>query len=572
MKKNHDIKKKQLNLENVIVSIRSWFLCIAGISFVVNILALTGPIFMLQVYDRVLVSGSVPTLIAISSLALILYLFFGFLETVRARILFRMGQHVDTRLSAKVYTLSNRQSLELDVKGKKVAPVQDLDSVTGFLSGHGPAAIFDAPWLPFYLCIVFLFHSTLGYLALAGATIISLLVVLNEILLRKPASVAALRRSHRNSLIDEGRRNAETIRAMGMSQALAQRWEQANFDSLLGQRSAADWSGFFATSIKTIRLVLQSAILAVGAWLAIRQEISPGIMIAASIVTSRALAPVEQAVANWRGFVAARQSFIRLSKLMGTGQHDAPSTNLEAPRIRLDLKHVFCGPSATNDPVILGASFGLKAGDGLAILGPSGSGKSTLAKAITGAIDIVKGDIRLDGATLAQWSDAQKGRFIGYLPQELDLFDGSVAQNISRFDQNASSEEVVEAATMANVHDLILNLPNGYDTAIGSAGIQLSGGQKQRIALARAIFRKPFLLVLDEPNSNLDAEGEAALAKALLEMRKQGSIVVLVAHRPQVLASVNKILCLKDGRIAAIGPKDEVMGNSLVSFRSKRAA
>ena len=563
---------KSGKLSSVMSSLRSWFLGVLGISFVVNILALTGPIFMLQVYDRVLVSGSVPTLITIGGLALVLYLFFGLLETLRARILLRMGQQVDSELSAQVFQLSNSAVLSSNRETKRSAPVQDLENVTGFMSGNGPAAIFDVPWLPFYLSIVFLFHSTLGYVALSGAVAICILVALNELVSRKPTAVAASNRSKRNSLVAEGRRNAETIKAMGMTGALSARWERDNDDHLQGQRVAADWSGLFGSAIKTIRFVLQSAILACGAWLAIKQEISPGVMIASSILTSRALAPVEQAVAHWRGFVLAKQSYRRLKNLMAGIPSEPNRTELEMPKERLEVQNIYCSPGAGREPVVLGASLELTVGDGVAIIGHSGSGKSTLVKAIAGIMDTIKGDVRLDGATLDQWSDQDRGRFVGYLPQDLSLFDGTIAQNISRFDANATSQEIIEAAKMADVHDLIVGLPDGYNTEIGLLGVRLSGGQQQRIALARALFRKPFLLVLDEPNSNLDAEGEAALAKALMSMRQQGSIIVLVAHRPQVLASVNKVLCLKEGRVVAFGPKDDVLGKTLSPVKTEKAA
>ncbi|MDA4845133.1 type I secretion system permease/ATPase [Hoeflea poritis] len=558
------------SIRDVISSLRGWLLSVAGISLVVNLLAFTGPLFMLQVYDRVLASGSVPTLLALGFLTLVLYLFFGVLEGLRSRILLRIGQQVDVDLSAQAYALSTRVPVNYGARGHSVRPVQDLDSVTAFMSGSGPSAVFDVPWLPVYLSVIFLFHTTLGVVALLGAIAISLLVVLNEFVSRTASADAAQTRTRRATLVEESRTNAEVVTAMGMQNALSERWNAENDIYLAGQRAAADWSGFFATAIKTVRFVLQSGILAVGAWLAIKQEISPGVMIASSIMMSRALAPVEQAVSHWRGFIGARQSFRRLKEFMELAPNVEQVTQLRTPSSNLKIDKLYCAPAGVREPVIMGASMALNAGEGIAVLGPSGSGKSTLAKAIVGAATISNGEVRLDGAALDQWDDEARKRFVGYLPQDLQLFDGTVAQNISRFDSGATSDEIVAAATQANVHELIVGLPKGYDTLIGAQGVALSGGEKQRIALARALFRNPFLLVLDEPNSNLDADGEAALADALLAMRQRGSIIVLIAHRPRALASVDKVLLLKEGRVAAIGPKEEVLRSSIAPVKASQ--
>ncbi|WP_346908036.1 type I secretion system permease/ATPase [uncultured Roseibium sp.] len=563
--------EEQSPLASVLSSLRGWLWGVGGVSFVINMLTLTGPLFMLQVYDRVLVSGSVPTLVAIGILALALYLFFGVLQGLRARVLYRIGQQVDAHLSSEAFVLSSRIPTRMGAKGRSLRPVQDLDTITQFMSGQGPAAIFDIPWLPFYLCFVFLLHSLLGFVALIGAVIILVLVLLNEVSSRKPSAMAARMRGRRGALVEESRRNADAISAMGMGHALSEQWNAENGAYLAGQRFAADRSGFYSSAIKTIRFILQSAMLATGAWLAIRQEISPGVMIASSIMTARALSPVEQAVAHWRGFVSARQSFNRLQELFRIQMEPSQNVELPLPGKHLSVEQLYCGPTGMRQPVIHGVSLDLAAGDGLAILGPSGSGKTTLAKAIVGTASLLKGDIRFDGATLDQWSTDRRGRIIGYLPQELQLFDGTIASNIARFDPRATSEEIIEAARLADVHDLIVSLPNGYDTIIGSEGVSLSGGQRQRIALARALFGNPFVLVLDEPNSNLDAEGEVALAEAVLKMREQGSIVILVAHRPRAIGAVNKVLCLKDGRVAAIGPKEEVMRKMMTPVQSVAA-
>lgn len=563
-----EVGDKASPLEAAFSSLRRSLWGVGGVSLVINLLMLTGPLFMLQVYDRVLVSGSVPTLLAIGALVLTLYLFFGVLEGLRRRVLFRIGQQVDAELSGAAFSLSTTIPNRLGAEGRKLRPVQDLDTLTQFMSGHGPAAIYDIPWLPLYLGIVFLFHSLLGFVAFAGAAAICVLIGLNEMTSREPSLAAARTRGKRGLLVEEGRRNAEAVHAMGMAGALAQRWDGENAAFLTSQRLAADWSGLFASSIKTIRFVLQSAILGVGAWLALRQEISAGSMIACSIMTSRALAPVEQAVAHWRGFIAARQSFHRLRDMLRLPGAAVEPVGLPLPQRRLVVDGLYCCPPGVRAPVIHGVSFDLRAGDGIAVLGPSGSGKTTLIRAIIGGASVLRGDIRLDGAELDQWDANDRGRFIGYLPQDVQLFDGTVAQNIARFDPLAAPEAVIEAALLADVHDLIVGLPHGYGTVIGSEGAALSGGERQRIALARALFGKPFLVVLDEPNSNLDANGEAALADAITAMRNQGSIVILVAHRPRAIGAVDKVLCLNGGRAVAFGPRDEIMRKMVTPLRA----
>ncbi|WP_349358070.1 type I secretion system permease/ATPase [Stappia sp.] len=543
-----------------------------AMSLVINLLMLTGPLFMLQVYDRVLASGSVPTLAALGGLVVALYMFFGLLEGVRGRLLSRMGQRVDARLSTPAFEVSSRLPLQLGARAEQVRPVQDIDTLRQFVSGPGPAAFFDLPWLPVYLAIVFLFHTLLGFVALAGALVICVLIALNEAFSRKPAAEAAQEAGRRAALVEAGRRNAEAVQAMGMRAALSARWQAANDRFLERQRRASDRAGSFGSAIKAVRFVLQSAVLGVGAWLAIDQEITPGVMIAASILTSRALAPVEQAVAQWRGFVAARQSLGRLRGLLV----DAPDTDtrlaLPAPEQNLRIEGLAAAPAGLTTPVVQGVSFALSAGDGLGVIGPSGSGKSTLARAIVGVVPALKGALRLDGAELSQWSDEQIAGFVGYLPQDIQLFEGTIAENIARFDPDARDEDVIAAAKLADVHELIVSLPEGYNMQIGAAGLTLSGGQRQRIALARALYRSPFLVVLDEPNSNLDAQGEAALTRAVSAMRARGSIVIVIAHRPSAIAAVDTLLYLQDGRMAAFGPKTEVMKKTIAPAASSGSA
>ncbi|MEP2707924.1 MAG: type I secretion system permease/ATPase [Roseibium sp.] len=560
MNKSTTNKSAYHQIDQAFFHVRAGFLGGAGISLVINLLMLTGPLFMLQVYDRVLASGSVSTLIAIGGLAILLYGFYGVLEGLRGRILLRLGLQVDALLSEDVYRLSNSLPVRLGRKAAQLSPIRDLDTVRQFLAGAGPSAFFDLPWLPLYLGIVFLFHPLLGIVGAAGAVIILVLILLNEFMSRAPVAESNREAASRSANMEIGQRNSEAIAAMGMQSALSGNWTARNKDYLATLMRSTDRTGLFGTIIKTVRFVLQSAVLGVGAWLAIQQEITPGVMIAASIMTSRALAPIEQAIAQWRGFVGFRQSLKRLREAFRVLKNqDEDKLDLPLPEKQVVLEGVVCGPYGETTPFVQNINLSLDAGDGLGIIGPSGSGKSTLARALVGALAPLKGHVRFDGAEIGQWTDDRRGAFIGYLPQDLQLFDGTIAENIARFRQGAESEAIIEAAMRADVHDLIVSLPDGYNTLIGKGGRNLSAGQKQRIALARALYGNPFLIVLDEPNSNLDSVGEVALTNAIKVMREEGSIIIVIAHRPSAIATVNKILCLKEGKQTAFGPKDEVL-------------
>ena len=537
--------------------LRSAFSGIALLGLPINLLMLTGPLFILQVYDRVLGSGSVPTLVVLAGMTIGLYVFYGLLEGIRARVLLRIGQRLDAQLSGASYECSVGLPIQLGAKAERLDPVRDLETVRQFLVGPGPAAIFDIPWMPIYLGVIFLFHPVLGVLATGGAIVICVLIGLNEMVSRKPAADANRQAVFRASLVEQGRRNAEAIAAMGMMATLRDIWGDFNETFLSSQRAAADRTSLFGTLIKSFRFMLQSAILGAGAWLAIKQEITPGVMIAASILTSRALSPVEQAVGQWRGFVAARQGFRRLREIVENAPAEPQRMELPIPVKNLSAENLVSGP--VGNPVLQNVSFSLNAGDGLGVIGSSGAGKTTLARTLVGVYPVLRGAMRFDSADLFQWAPERQGKFIGYLPQDIQLFAGTVAQNIARFDREASSEAIIEAAGLADAHELITALPDGYDTKIGPSGNTLSGGQMQRIALARALYGSPFLVVLDEPNSNLDADGETALTRAIRALRAAGSIVVIIAHRPSALAAVDTLLFMKDGRAQAFGPKDQVL-------------
>ncbi len=544
-------------------SLRSSFASIGLLSLPINLLMLTGSLFMLQVYDRVLASGSVPTLAVLGGLVAGLYVFYGLLEGIRARVLIRLGQRLEAQLSGVTFEVATSLPLWLGRKARRLDPMRDLEAVRQFLAGPGPSALFDVPWIPVYLGIIFLFHPILGFVALGGALVICVLIGLNEVFSRRPTAEASAEAVNRAALVEAGRRNAEAVQAMGMMQTLRGIWDKANLSYLAKQRRAADRSSLFGTAIKSFRFLLQSAVLGTGAWLAIGQEVSPGIMIAASIITSRALAPIEQAVGQWRGFVGARQGYARLKQVVDQRPDTTRRMELPLPSASLQLEQLVASPPAVARPVLQGLSFTLAAGDGLGVIGPSGAGKSTLARTIAGVYPVQRGAMRLDGADLFQWAPERCGDFIGYLPQDVQLFDGTVMQNIARFREDAAPDDVIAAARLADVHELIVSLPDGYDTEIGADGTALSGGQRQRIGLARALFGQPFLIVLDEPNSNLDSDGENALTAAIRAMRERGSIVIVIAHRPSALAAVDTVLFMKDGRADAFGPKDEVLSKVL---------
>lgn len=552
----------QSPIGSAIASLRRVFWVVAGLSGVSNLLMLTGPLFMLQVYDRVLASQSVPTLLALVLLMIGLYLFLGSVDALRARMLVRIGWRVDEQIGPKALA----QTLAIRLRnGRDMArPLNDLDQIRQFLSGAGPIAICDLPWMPLFLGIVFVFHPWLGVLALAGGGVLIILTLISEWTTRKKVAHMNAQTTARNNLVEAGCRNAEAIRAMGMLTAFRRQWATLNDRYLSDNTTVGDVNSTFSAYIKVIRLALQSGVLALGAYLAIAQEVTPGAMIAASILTARALSPVEQAIANWRGFVSARQSRDRLDQILGTQETKCDRLELPAPKESLMVSNLVVATpgekAATPQKVLLRVNeLTLKAGDGLGIIGPSGSGKSTLGRAILGMGTIRGGTIRLDGAELSHWDPDRLGRHIGYLPQDVELFDDTVARNIARLMPDARSDNIVSAARAAGVHDLIQSLPNGYDTRVGAGGVVLSGGQRQRIGLARALFGDPFLIVLDEPNSNLDGAGEQSLLQAVRDARARGAIVVLIAHRPGALATVNLTTIIQDGRQVAFGARDDIL-------------
>jgi len=557
------IHPQRSELAAALASCRGAFVATGLISGMSNVLMLTGAMFMLEVYDRVLPSRSVPTLIGIAILAGGLYMVQGLIDLIRGRLLVRIGSALDEAVSGRVFDTILRLPMKAARASDGLQPLRDLDSVRSFLSGLGPIALFDLPWLPLYIGICYVLHPWLGYTALGGAIILAALTLLTEVLTRRPTKAAASFAAARSELAQAGHRNAEAIVAMGMAGRMVHRWAEANRQYMAGQLGASDVVGGLGAVSKVLRMVLQSAVLGVGAFLVIRQEATAGIIIAGSILAARALAPVDLAIAHWKAFAACRQSWGRLNKLLALLPPEQAPMLLPAPREKLTVEGASGAPPGSSKLILQDVSFKLERGSGLGVIGPTGSGKSSLARLLVGVWQPVRGKVRLDGCTFDQWSSEVLGTHIGYLPQDVELLGGTVAQNIARFEPDADPQAIVAAAKAAGVHDLIIELGEGYETHVGERGETLSAGQAQRIALARALYRDPFLIVLDEPNSNLDAAGDEALTRAILGIRARGGIVVVIAHRPSAIAGVDLVLVLKQGRVQAFGPKDEILSKVL---------
>jgi PrtD family type I secretion system ABC transporter len=544
---------------SIFAQCRTGFLVVGLFSAAINVLALTGSVYMLQLYDRVLPSHSVATLVGLTIIMVVLYVGFGAFNFLRMRMMTRIGIRIERNLRDRVFSAVMLLPLRARPGGDGLQPVRDLDEVRAFLSGIGPTALFDLPWVPFYLGIVYLLHPWLGLLGLAGAIILLALTLLTEARSRSPTREASLAGAARHAFGDTVRRNAETVRALGMTARVSQLWTTLDERQITHQVTAVDAAGTYGSISKTLRFALQSAVLGLGAYLVLQGQATAGVMIAASILVSRALAPIEIAIGNWRGFVAFRQSSQRLSKLLALVPENSHVVALPKPTRCLEVDGLWVSAPGQRATILQNVSFALKAGDGLGVVGPSAAGKSCLARTLVGAWLPRRGTVRLDGAAIDQWSHDALGSHLGYLPQDIELFDGTVAQNIARFDPTAQSEAIVAAAIHADVHDMILRLPEGYQTQVGERGTALSAGQRQRVALARALFGEPSLVVLDEPNSNLDAEGDAALASAIATVRKRGGIIVVFAHRPSALAGLDLLMVLAKGQLQALGPKDEIL-------------
>ena len=550
---------ERTELAELMAQSRTAFIGIGLLSAFLNILTLGGSIYMMLVYDKVLPSRSEPTLYSLLIMIVIVYLFQGLMEAIRGRMLVQVGASFDVGLSTRVHQLIGKLALSTRKGGDGLQPMRDLDSVRGFLASGGPAALIDLPWMFFFVLVLFLLHPALGITVLIGGLILVGLTYATERMTREPTQRMTALTSQRYAMADAARRHAEVVKALGMERRLNSSWGLISSRNLAAQEKLTNIGSGIGGASKVFRLLLQSVVLTVGAVLVIENKATGGIIFASSILAARALAPVEIAIANWRGFVAARQSWSRLQQLLQRAPEQIVSHELPAPRATLAVEALSLAPPGAQRLTVEGVSFIAKAGEAIAVIGPSGSGKSTLVRGITGIWEPVRGTVRLDGAALDQWSPETLGRYIGYLPQNVELLEGTVAENIARFEPNAPSEAIIAAAKLAGVHDLVVRLPEGYETPVGPDGSNLSAGQRQRIALARALYRDPFLIVLDEPNSNLDAEGETALATAVSSACARGAIVILVAHRQSILSVVDLILYMRDGKALAYGPKDDIL-------------
>jgi ATP-binding cassette, subfamily C, bacterial len=535
------------------------FVAIGVFSAFVNILMLTGSLYMLQIYDRVLPSKSVETLLALTLLVAALYAFMGVLDFTRARIAARIGASLQSRLDGRVFDAIMRRSVHSGERSKPATGLKDLEAVQRLLSSPVLFAVFDIPWAPLFIFAIYTFHPWMGHLAICGAVVLIAITLLNQLLARKPEQDAMMASNAGDNFAEAVRQQGEMVRALGMNAAVTARWQTLRRKALAAQLASSDRVGQFSTMTKTFRFFLQSAILGLAAYLVLQGELTPGAMIAGSILLGRALAPVEQAIGGWPLVIRARQGWSRLDELLSSTPEVPGHTALPRPRAALDVNQITVFPPEQQKASLRMMSFSLKPGQALGVIGASASGKSTLARVLSGIWRASSGSVRLDGAALDQYDPDVLGSYIGYLPQDVVLFNGTVAENIARLQAVPDAEQIVTAAKKAGAHEMILQLPNGYDTQVSSGGGRLSGGQKQRIGLARAFYGDPVMLVLDEPNSNLDSFGQDALNLAIRQARDAGKIVIIMAHRPAGIAECDLILIIDSGAVKAFGPRDEVL-------------
>ncbi len=554
----------------VSLQLRPYFVLAGLFSLVINLLLLAPPLYMLQVFDRVLSSRSGETLLLLTLGVVIALLTMATLDIVRAQLLAAGGAMLDRLLGPQVLDGLLRQAAGRGEDGAHAAGLRDVSCLRGFFIGSGILALFDAPWLPVFLLIIFLFHPLMGALAIGGSLLMLALALLNERFTRRPLEQAQLQGRKAGAFIDVSVRNAEVVGALGMLAAVTRRWSRLNEAALAAQSQACGSGAAVSGLTKFARQLIQTGMLGAGAYLVVEQQVTAGVMIAATILLGRALAPVELLIGGWRGLVEARAAWRRLDELLANRSADS-GTRLPAPAGRIEAERVTFGFPGAERLVIRGAAFELAPGESLGIIGPSASGKSTLVRLIVGAWKPLAGAVRLDGADVAAWPRASLGPLIGYLPQDVELFPGTVSENIARLDE-PDAPAVIRAAQAAHVHELVLRLPKGYDTQLGEAGQALSPGQRQRIALARALYGDPRLVVLDEPNANLDHEGDVALLQTLRRMKEEGVTVVIVAHRPSLLSGVDKLLVLREGMVDAFGPREEIMARLSRNARRVREA
>ena len=553
-----NVNSKKTELEQAIYYCRSAFYTAAFFSLFINLLMITPAIYMLQVYDRVLSSGSESTLLVITLLLVFLFVAMGLLEWMRSLILVRVSSKLETLLNSRLFTVSFKQALYSGGQNSNGQPLEDLTALRQFMTGNGLFAFFDMPWIPIYMAILFLFHPAIGWLAVATAIILVVFAIFNEKSTSKWLQRANVLAMQNRSMLGKNLMNAEVVESMGMLGNLKGRWlEQVN-KVLFLQSKASTNAGFWVSLSKVFRMTAQSLVLGLGAYLALQQEISPGIMIAGSILLGRALAPIDLLIGTWKGFIAARGQYTRLNELLKKVPQEGEPMQLPDPEGNIRVENILVVPPGGKIPVVKGVNFAVEKGQLIGVIGPSGAGKSTLARALLGVWPIHSGKVRLDGADIAQWDREALGSFIGYLPQDVELFEGTISENIARFG-TVDPNKVIAAAMKADVHEFILRLPAGYDTVISGSGGVLSGGERQRIGLARALYGDVRLVVLDEPNSNLDDQGEQALMNALITLKSEQVTVLIISHRPSVLKVVDQIILMKEGVLVDYGTTANVL-------------
>ncbi|WP_438280336.1 type I secretion system permease/ATPase [Pseudomonas alabamensis] len=546
------------NLQAALKACKTSFLSVGVFSFFVNALMLVPTFFMIQVSGRVVPSSSTSTLLMLTLIMTVLIATMGSLEWVRSRIMVRISNRLDVMLSRDVYRASFKRALNSGGADATAQSLNDLTALRQFSTGNGLFAFFDAPWFPIYTVVMFLFHPWFGYMTLACGLILTILAFVNHKLTANALANANKENVASNVVTTKTLRNAEVIESMGMHETLMSRWAQRQRRILLLQSEASDKGGIVTTVSKTFRNWAQSIMLAIGAYLVVTHEINPGLLMAGSLLLGRALSPIDQMIGSWKGFVAAKVQYDRLSKVLDDLNKEPERMPLPAPEGQVQVENLVVAPPGAKAPVIRNISFVVPSGSIVGIVGPSAAGKSTLVRALMGIWPPQHGVVRLDGADISSWDKQALGRYVGYLPQDIELFEGTVSDNIARFEK-VDPEKVVKAAQIAGVHEMILSLPDGYDTVIGSEGVNLSGGQRQRVGLARAIYGSPRLIVLDEPNSNLDDVGEKALGVALQKLKESGATVFIVSHRPNILSRLDRVLVMAGGTISLYGERDKVI-------------
>ena len=552
------MKKSSISeLKSVILKSKKSFMYVGFFSLFINLLMLTSPLYMLQLYDRVITSRSEETLILLTLLVVLMYATSAILEIVRSRVLVRVGNKIDNLLSNRIFNSLFELANKAPGKASSV-PLSDLTQLRQFLTGNGVFAFFDAPWIPIYIGVLFLFHPYFGFFSIFAAIVLIIITIINEKVSKDTLALANRLSRESTMYVDSSLRNSEVVHAMGMSENIRARWLKRYYGFLNAQTEASEKAGIWANVSKTLRMLFQSLILGLGGYLVLEMEVSPGMMIAGSIIMGRALAPIDMIINSWKQFSGARTSYTRIDDLLRDFPAKKEGMPLPAPKGEIVLESIILTPPGAKLPSLRGVSMKINEGDIVGIIGSSAAGKSSLARAILGLWPLMSGKVRIDGADISQWNKDKLGRYIGYLPQDIELFEGSISENIARFGE-LDSKKVIEAAQKAGVHEMILKLPEGYDTKLGAGGHSLSGGQKQRVAFARALYDNPIFIVLDEPNSNLDEQGELSLVSAINSLKESKTTVVLITHRMPILKVTNKLAVIQAGTLQLYGNTNEIL-------------